>query len=167
MSTIIKRFNRQFRNQRNNINLNNYFNINIKNCILKLDYIEDNNFYVTVNYETQKEYEISFIELPTEINRYINEFLKPIKVEVKFLVKYEQNPFRPSKWTLFNFSTNARHLRNFDNYYIHITDMRNHYYNIDSSNWSVFLTVDKDILDFLVRLNLNHIEKMFSEKIEF
>lgn len=41
MSTIIKRFNRQFNNQRNNIDLNNYFNINIKNCILKLDYIKD------------------------------------------------------------------------------------------------------------------------------
>jgi hypothetical protein len=60
--------------------MNNYFNINIKNCILKLDYIEDNNFYVTVNYESQKEYEISLITLPTEINHYIYEFLKPIKV---------------------------------------------------------------------------------------
>jgi len=45
--------------------------------------------------------------------------------------------------------------------------MRNHYYNIDSSNWSVFLAIDKDILDFLVRLQLENIEKMFSEKIEF
>jgi len=162
MSTIIKRFNRQFNNQRNNIDLNNYFNINIKNCILKLDYIEDNNFYVTINYESQKEYEISLIKLPTEINHYIYEFLKPIKVEIKFLVNYEQNPFRPSKWTLFNFSTNARYLRNYDNYYIHIIDMRNQYYN--SSNWTVFFVVDKDILDFLVRLQLENIEKLFSEK---
>jgi hypothetical protein len=162
MSTIIKRFNRQFNNQRNNIDLNNYFNINIKNCILKLDYIEDNNFYVTVNYESQKEYEISLITLPTEINHYIYEFLKPIKVEIKFLVNYEQNPFRPSKWTLFNFSTNARYLRNYDNYYIYITYMRNQYYN--SLNWTVFFVVDKDILDFLVRLQLENIEKLFSEK---
>lgn len=160
MSLLIKRFNIQFTNRRNNIDLNNYFNINIKNCMMSLDFINDNNFNVTVKYEAQKE-EYEIYELPSEINRYINEFLEPIKVEIKFLVTYE-NPFIPSKWTLFNFSTNAQHLQNFDIYYRHITDMRNQYYNVDF-NWSVLLAVDNDILDFLVRLNLNHIEKMFSE----
>ena len=161
--TIIKRFNRQFRNQKLNIDLNNHYDINIKNLTLRLDYIEDNNFYVTVKYETQKEYEISLNELPDELNRYINDFLKPVKLEMNFLVKYNQNPFIPSKWFLDNFYTNAPYLQNFDYYYRYLTDIRNQYYSVDL-NWCVFLTVDKDILDFLVRLKLNHIEKLFSEK---
>ena len=161
--TIIKRFNRQFSNQKLNIDLNNHYDINIKNWTLRLDYIEDNNFYVTVKYETQKEYEISLNELPDELNRYINDFLKPVKLEMNFLVKYNQNPFIPSQWFLDNFYTNAPYLQKFEYYYRYLTDVRNQYYIVDL-NWCVFLTVDKDILDFLVRLKLNHIEKLFSEK---
>jgi hypothetical protein len=159
MSIIDKRFNYQFNKQRCNIDLKNYFNINIKNCILKLDCI-DNNFYITFKYKTQKEYEISLIELPIEINNYINEFLKPVQLEIIFLVKYSENAFLPSKWFIHHFYTNAPYLQNLDIYYKYIIDVRNEYYS-NIFNWYVFLSIDRDILDFLVRLNLENIEKLF------
>jgi hypothetical protein len=97
-------------------------------------------------------------ELPPEINGLIAEYL-PSYITLNIRMDYTNTyPFDLPKWSLVSCDDRlASSLKNAEEYYKYIIDTHNSIYR--SHNWSPAIDIDKDILQFMIRIN--HFEGLF------
>jgi hypothetical protein len=97
-------------------------------------------------------------ELPPERNRAISEYL-PSYITLTVRIDYTNTyPFTIPKWSLISCNDRlASSLKNAENYYKYMVDIHNNAY---MHNWSPAINIDKDILQFMIRIN--HFDSLFS-----
>jgi len=100
----------------------------------------------------------NIIELPPEINGLISEYL-PSYITLELRMDYTPTyPFDNPRWSLVSCDDRlASSLKNAKEYYRYIIHTHNTTYHQD--NWSPATNIDKDILQFMVRIN--HFDSLF------
>ena len=98
-------------------------------------------------------------ELPPEINGLIAEYL-PSYITLELRIDYTNTyPFDIPQWSLVSCNDRlASSLKNAEEYYTYIINTHNSMHRSD--NWSPAIDIDKDILQFMIRIN--HFDSLFS-----
>jgi hypothetical protein len=98
-------------------------------------------------------------ELPPEINRAIAEYL-PSYITLSLRIDYTNTyPFDIPRWSMISADDRlASSLKNAEEYYNYIITTHNTTYH--HHNWSPATDIDKDILQFMIRIN--HFDSLFS-----
>lgn len=131
------------------------YSIKVTNCNTYCD--------ITIHYtHTQTTFDLvsnNIRELPPEINRAIAEYL-PSYIILSLRMDYTTSyPFDIPKWSLVSCDDRlASSLKNAETYYKDIVDIHNNTYQ--QHNWSPAIDIDKDILQFMIRIN--HFDSLFS-----
>ena len=97
-------------------------------------------------------------ELPVDINRKINEYL-PCYITLQLRIDYSSRnyPFLPPIWYMVSHNNYlACSLQNAEEYYNYIIANHN---ECNNANWSPVITIEKDILSFIVRIN--HFDSLY------
>ena len=132
-------------------NICNYFDLQDKNLDIQLSQ-KDAHFLLHVKYNKKIKY-IQFRDLPEEINREINSYLfNYIHMNCKLI--FDKNyPFSPPIWSLYSIKYNWDTVYDIDipEYYKYIIQTHNNGNNKDY--WSPAITLEKDCLDLIVKLN--------------
>ena len=120
---------------------------------------------VNMTYYKPKD-KIEILDLPEDINRYIRSFLSNQKIQFCFeLYIHPTYPFEPIRWSLnrsfFEGFTeeDQENILTFVNYKLKLHDRR----YLDGINWSVAITLEKDILSFYTLIHdlFDSVEKQY------
>jgi restriction endonuclease S subunit len=158
---------------RNNIPLTASYIDNFQN-IIGFDNIPSGNYSITVsNHNTYCDISIHYThtqtafdlvahnirELPPEINGLVSEYL-PSYITLELRIDYTSAyPFDIPKWSIVSCNDRlASSLKNAEEYYKYIIYTHNSIYQ--QHNWTPTIDIDKDILQFMIRIN--HFDSLFS-----
>jgi|LauGreDrversion4_1035100.scaffolds.fasta_scaffold00272_6 hypothetical protein len=96
-------------------------------------------------------------DLPMEINHMINEYL-PSYITLELRLDWTPDyPFTPPKWSMVHCNDYlASSLKNAEEYYNYIVSNHN---KANKNEWSPAITIDSDILAFMVRIH--HFDSLF------
>ncbi len=117
---------------------------------------------ISIHYtHTQKAFDLvanNIRELPSEINDLIAEYL-PSYITLELRMDYTPTyPFDNPRWSLLSVDDRlASSLKNAKEYYKYIINTHNTTYH--QHNWSPATDIDKDILQFMIRIN--HFDSLF------
>ena len=114
-----------------------------------------NTIFIDIKYKTTTIFNIkkhNIFELPREINNLISEYL-PQTIYLKFKIFYSDDyPFTQGPiWSLLECNDYLTSYNNISKYYKYLVDSHN---VLNSSNsWSPAISIEKDILYFITKLN--------------
>lgn len=145
----IQNFNDKFKlssSLEENWNLKNYFSEKIY-----FDFtIKENYIYFNFNFKKKNQF-YDFSQLPIDVSRYIYQFYNSDFITIKIKIHFPDDyPFKAPIWYLLNVEHNLELPICLSRYYTNIIDNHNNLYKRD---WSPAIDIDKDLLDFLQKIN--------------
>lgn len=148
-SILINRYNK-FITTLNGSNIENYFGlINKPETNVKISIIRDGND-VLLDILFEKTYSFDILKLPVVINDIIATYATDI-INIKIKINhYDDYPFKFPTWNLTKILCNIKCPLNLTDYYNYIIDNHNNKYKI---YWSPAINVEKDILEFISKIN--------------
>lgn len=145
-------------------NLSRHYNL-MNNLQIHMAPVHHRQINVNMTYYKPKD-KIEILDLPEDINRYIRSFLSNQKIQFCFeLYIHPTYPFEPIRWSLnrsfFEGFTeeDQENILTFVNYKLKLHDRR----YLDGINWSVAITLEKDILSFYTLIHdlFDSVEKQY------
>jgi hypothetical protein len=151
MVTLFEKRYSKFNNKITDASISEYFGIKDTNLKFKLFKKNDKNeLYFNIYYLKPQE-KINFKNVPNEINdiiySYLNDYID-IQVKIDYKIDY---PFDYPVWTLLHFSSNIN--SQWDLYDI-FSFFLNCHNNQHIRDWSPATDIEKDILDFIRKINI-------------
>jgi hypothetical protein len=150
----VTRINR-FQDKFNNISIEDYFDIVGINDNEKINFIHNVKSNNTINLEirfTKNNILYDILELPLDICREIFEYYSIDYIFINLNIVYNSitSPFSAPNWNLINVKHNISIPIDLTEYYKGIVHFHNSLNNIQ---WSPAIDIDKDILDFIQKIN--------------
>ncbi len=145
-------------------NLSRHYNL-MNNLQIHMEPVGHRQINLNMIYHKPKD-KIEILDLPEDMNRYIQGFLSNQKIQFCFeLYIYPTYPFEPIRWSLNRslfegFSDEEEeNILTFVNYKLKLHDRR----YVDGINWSVAMTLEKDILNFYTMIHevFDSVEKKY------
>ncbi len=164
MHPRLARFEREFKD----IDLANYYQLKVnldenESIHIKKD-IHPDSILLTLRYERKDP--CPLFDLPDELNRIIASYLHS-HIEIQSKIEYSTNyPFVPPIWYMKGLVHNIPNHVCLVDYYTRKIDQHNRIYNLrvlGVHQWSPAISIEKDILLFL--LKVNHFQEMLADPI--
>jgi hypothetical protein len=151
MVTLFEKRYDKFNKKILNTSISKYFGITDPNLSFKL--IRKNNddeLYFNVLYFKPQEY-FNFKNVPKEINDIINSYLNDY-VDMQININYMNDyPFNCPNWSLLSFSSNITSDWELNDIFSYLINCHHRQLNRD---WSPATDIEKDILDFIIKINI-------------
>jgi hypothetical protein len=130
-----------------------YFNIRDANLNFSLD-LNQNNLFFTISYVEKISYDLT--DLPNDMSNVIMSYLNSnmfIKLQITFPEAY---PFEPPSWRLISVENGLNQSVNLDAYFQDIVNIQNCQ---NSSNWSPAIDIEKEILGFIIKIEMEQLKQ--------
>lgn len=152
MVTLFEKRYNKFNNKILNISISKYFEI--KDPYLNFELTRKKNediLYFNVFYFKPQEH-FNFKNVPKEINDIINSYLNDyVNLQIKIDYALNDYPFHHPVWHLLNFSSNIDSNWSLNDIFSYLINCHNSQHIRD---WSPATDIEKDILDFIRKINI-------------
>jgi len=150
---LIIRYNKFMEKINTNNTIQKYFNIADVKLSFSLD-MNKNNLFFTISYLEKFSHDL--IDLPNEMSNVIMSFLNSNMV-AKFQITFpESYPFDPPFWTLVNVENELNKSFDLDVYFQTIVNLQNCQ---NYAHWSPAIDVEKEILGFITKMEIEELKQ--------